>query len=90
MIGIAGLVAAFCTTVSFLPQALQTIRTKDTSSISLAMYSIFTFGTFMWLVYGLLSHNLPVTLANAVTLILSSIILIYKLKNSEAEKNSVV
>lgn len=75
---VSGLVAAFCTTVSFVPQAVKTIKTKDTSSISLAMYVLFTFGTLMWLVYGLLSHNIPVILANAITLLLASTILYFK------------
>lgn len=76
----SGLVAAFCTTISFLPQALQIIRTKDTSSISAAMYSLFTFGTLMWLLFGIYSKNVPVMLANGVTLILASVILFYKLR----------
>ena len=76
----AGFLAAFCTTISFLPQALKTIRTKDTSAISASMYSIFTFGTLMWLIFGIFSHNMPVSLANGVTLILSSLILYYKLR----------
>ena len=66
MITAIGLGAAFCTTISFLPQAIRTIKTKDTSGISLYMYFLFTFGTFLWLAYGLLTHNLPVTVANAV------------------------
>jgi len=74
-----GLVAAFCTTTSFLPQAIKTIRSKDTSSISLFMYILFTFGTLMWLAYGLVSHNFPVVIANAVTSILSTIILCFKI-----------
>jgi MtN3 and saliva related transmembrane protein len=77
---VAGLIAAFCTTISFLPQAVKTIRTKDTSSISKAMYSIFSFGTLMWLIYGLSTGNTPVILANAVTLVFSLIILFYKLR----------
>jgi MtN3 and saliva related transmembrane protein len=83
---VSGLIAAFCTTISFLPQAIKTIQTRDTSSISLNMYLLFTFGTLMWLLYGLFSHNLPVTLANSVTLVLSSVILYYKLQ----EKKPVV
>ena len=47
-----GYVAAFCTTVSFLPQAIKTIQTKDTSGISLYMYALFTVGTLFWLIYG--------------------------------------
>jgi MtN3 and saliva related transmembrane protein len=78
-ISISGLVAAFMTTSSFLPQAIKTIRTKDTSSISLSMYILFTAGTLMWLVYGIASHNFPVSLANGITLILASVILYFKM-----------
>jgi MtN3 and saliva related transmembrane protein len=81
-ITICGLVAAFFTTASFLPQAIKTIRTKDTSSISLSMYVMFTFGTLMWFVYGIVSSNLPVALANGITLILASIILYFKIKHT--------
>lgn len=79
-IEVIGLIAAFCTTFSFLPQAVKTIRTKDTSGISLSMYAVFTTGTFFWLMYGILSPSFPVALANAITFIFASIILIYKLK----------
>jgi MtN3 and saliva related transmembrane protein len=79
-ITLVGLIAAFCTTISFLPQAVKTIKTKDTSGISLPMYFLFAFGTLLWLVYGLLSSNIPVTVANGITLIFASIILIYKIK----------
>jgi len=75
-----GMVAACCTTVSFIPQAVKTIRTKDTGSISVVMYALFTFGTLMWLVYGFVSNNIPIIIANAVTLALAVIILYYKLR----------
>ena len=78
-ISISGLIAASLTTSSFLPQAIKTIRTKDTSSISLSMYVLFTSGTLMWFVYGIASHNFPVSLANGITLILASIILYFKI-----------
>jgi MtN3 and saliva related transmembrane protein len=77
---IMGLIAAACTTTSFIPQAIKTIHTKDTSGISLAMYSLFAFGTLMWLLYGIFSSNIPVSLANGITLIFASIILFYKIK----------
>lgn len=79
-ITITGLAAAFCTTASFLPQAIKTIQTKDTSGISLSMYGLFTFGTLLWLLFGLFSSNIPVTAANFVTLIFATIILLYKIK----------
>ena len=79
-ITILGLLAATCTTASFIPQAIKTIQTKDTSGISLGMYSLFAFGTLTWLVYGIFSSNIPVSLANSITLVFSLIILFYKVK----------
>ncbi|HVS93631.1 MAG TPA: SemiSWEET transporter [Mucilaginibacter sp.] len=77
---IIGFLGAFGTTISFLPQAIKTIQTKDTSGISLYMYILFTMGTLFWLIYGLLIGSLPVTIANAVTFIFASIILSYKIR----------
>ena len=78
---IIGFIAAFCTTISFLPQAIKTIKTKDTSGISLGMYVIFTSGVFAWTVYGLMVGDYPIIIANIVTFLLSSTILVLKLKH---------
>jgi MtN3 and saliva related transmembrane protein len=80
VITIIGFTAAVLTTASFLPQAIKTIRTKDTSGISLFMYSLFATGTLLWFLFGLLSNNLPIIVANAVTLLFAIIILIFKIK----------
>ena len=80
LVTVIGLLAAFGTTVSFLPQAVETIRTKNTSGISLSMYAIFTAGTLLWLIYGIMFPSLPVAIANAITLLFASIILGYKIK----------
>jgi MtN3 and saliva related transmembrane protein len=77
---IIGYLAAFGTTVSFLPQAIKTIQTKDTSGISLSMYSLFTVGTLFWLMYGILSGSLQVAIANAITLLFACVILAYKIR----------
>ncbi len=79
-IAIIGYCAAFGTTISFLPQAIKTIQTKDTSGISLPMYALFTAGTLLWLIYGIIANSLPVAIANAITLIFASIILVYKIR----------
>ncbi len=80
-ITVIGFTAAFCTTVSFLPQAVKTIRTKDTTGISLSMYLLFTTGTVLWLLFGIFSGNTPVMVANAITFAFAAIILYYKLKH---------
>ena len=77
---IIGLAAATGTTLSFLPQAMRIIKTKHTKDLSLAMYLIFTTGVFLWLVYGILIKDLPVIIANAITLLFTSTILIFKIK----------
>lgn len=77
---VIGLVAAACTTLSFLPQVWRSVQTRDTRSISLGMYAVFTLGTVLWLVYGIWTGDLPVTLANAVTLCLAAIVLALKLR----------
>jgi len=75
MTTVIGLVAAVCTTASFLPQVFQILRTGNVDGISLQMYSIFTFGVSMWLIYGAIVRDLPMLLANLVTLILASLVL---------------
>lgn len=77
---VIGLTAATCTTISFLPQAVRVIKTKRTRDISLGMYVIFSFGTFLWLTYGVLTKDIPITMANSITFALSFIILVMKLK----------
>ncbi len=76
-----GYVAAVLTTASFIPQAIKTIKTGDTTSISFFMYLLFTTGVAMWLVYGIINRNLPITLANAVTTVFAAIILSYKIRS---------
>jgi len=75
-----GFFAAFCTTISFLPQAIKVYKSKSTKDISLYMFLIFTIGTFCWLIYGMVISSVPIIIANTVTLILSFFILIYKIR----------
>jgi MtN3 and saliva related transmembrane protein len=75
-----GYVAAALTTLSFVPQALHTFRTRDVSGISLGMYGAFTTGVALWLLYGWLTGAWPVVVANGVTLTLALSILAMKLR----------
>ncbi len=77
---VIGYIAASLTTLSFLPQALHTFRTRDVSGISLGMYALFTTGVALWLVYGLLLAAWPLIVANAITLALALAILLMKLR----------
>lgn len=79
-IEVLGYFAAFCTTISFLPQTIKTIKTKDTSGLSLSMYSLFFIGVGSWFIYGFVISNYPLMIANGITILLSGIILMMKLK----------
>ena len=72
--------AAFLTTASFVPQAWHTLRTRDVSGISLGMYSFFTLGVALWLVYGVLIMAWPIIIANVITTSLALMILTMKLR----------
>ncbi len=82
MTDLIGFAAAILTTISFVPQALMIIRTRNTSGISLTMYAMFTVGVACWLVYGLIKRDIPMTAANAVTLTLAAIILFFKARDT--------
>ncbi len=75
-----GSLAAVCTTLCWVPQALKIIREKQTQGISLVTQAVFTIGLTLWFIYGLLLTNWPLILANAVTLVLSLVILILKVR----------
>jgi MtN3 and saliva related transmembrane protein len=80
LVEMLGLAATLLTTLCWIPQALKTIRTRDTRSISLVTQGAFALGIVLWLAYGLLRGDLPLILANAVSLILVGTILLMKLR----------
>jgi MtN3 and saliva related transmembrane protein len=75
-----GYLAAVLTTVSFVPQVLQTWRTRRAHGVSLGMISLFALGVALWLTYGLLAGAWPVIVANAITLALALLLLAMKLR----------
>ncbi len=79
-----GYLAALLTTSSFVPQAWLTLRTRDVSGISLSMYSAFTLGVALWLLYGIAIGEWPIIAANGITLALASTILVTKLRVERA------
>ena len=79
-IDVIGSVAAVLTTASFIPQAWHSFKTRDVSGISLVMYSVFTLGVTLWLLYGVLLQSWPLMIANSITLVLAAAILGMKLR----------
>lgn len=85
-ITILGLIAACLTTGAFVPQTVKTWKTRSTGDLSLGMFLMIFIGTVCWLSYGLLKNDLPIILANAITLSLSFIILFFKIKGLKQEQ----
>ena len=77
-ISLIGYLAASLTTLSFLPQAIKVITTRNTQGISGLMYDMLVCGLVMWLIYGLLIEDTAVSMANFLTLVFALPILVIK------------
>jgi len=81
------MLAAILSTLNQFPQAYKVFKSKDTHSISLYMYCIVEVAIILWLVYGILLADLPLILANSLSLIPITYIFMVKtynvLKNNE-------
>ena len=75
-----GYAAAVLTTLAFLPQVIRIWKLRETRDLSLPTFLMFTIGVFLWLVYGALTGDIPIAIANVVTLILAVIILGFKFR----------
>jgi len=76
-----GMAGAVLTTVCWLPQAIQIVRSRDTAAISLTGTLAFTVGIVFWLIYGLALMDWPLITSNVVTLALMSVIVALKLRH---------
>ncbi|MDZ4726660.1 MAG: SemiSWEET transporter [Leptospira sp.] len=83
-----GYIAAILTTLSYLPQVMRVILTRQTRDISRNMYILQGIGVFLWLSYGISLSNLPIILANAVTFVFVCTILYYKIFKESVEEKS--
>jgi len=77
---VLGVAAGTLTTSSFIPQIIKIIKTKSAKDVSLVMFIIISFGISLWLVYGILKSDIPIIIANAVTLVFNLIVLGLKYK----------
>ena len=73
-----GFLAGACTTAAFVPQVWQVWRTRSAKDLSLGMYLVLVLGVMLWLVYGLLCNDMPLVIANIITLILAGSVLVMK------------
>ena len=79
-VSIIGLFAGTCTTISFLPQVIKIVKSKETKALSLPMYIVLAAGLSLWTVYGIFMGDIPIVLANSISLSLAATVLILKVK----------
>ena len=70
---------------SFVPQVVKCCRTGDVAAISLRMFAVRTFGLLLWMVYGYALGSLPVLIFSALGLVLTSVILVLKVRGSRIQ-----
>lgn len=77
---VIGLISATLTAFSFIPGVVSVWRLRPAPAIAIStpMYLLLVIGIFGWIIYGLHIKSKPVIYANAVTLLLSLSILLYK------------
>jgi MtN3 and saliva related transmembrane protein len=75
-----GGLAAFCTTLSYVPQLKKCWETGKAGDLSLKMFSILATGIALWAVYGFLKADVVIIAANVVSLTLLLGILYFKLR----------
>lgn len=75
-----GLVAAFCTTVSYIPQVVKCWKTRKAGDISLKMLLTLATGVALWVAYGFLIKDWVIVGANSVSLLLLANVLLFKIR----------
>ena len=81
LVEIVGYCAATLTTVAFVPQVVKSWRSKSVKDLSFATLSAFSTGVFLWLVYGIILGEMPIIVANAVTLALNAVLVVLKVRH---------
>jgi MtN3 and saliva related transmembrane protein len=85
---LTGFAAGTLCTLAYLPQALQSFRTRSVKDLSLVMLLCLNLGLVLWVAYGLFLHSLPLILPNVVTFLLAFPLLIMKVRFREEARRS--
>jgi MtN3 and saliva related transmembrane protein len=75
-----GLVAGTLTSIAAIPQLVKTLRTRHARDISVWQPLLLAIGIALWLMYGILIHDMPLILANIVPLICNIMLTILKVR----------
>lgn len=81
LINIIGYTASVCMILGYLPQAITTMRTRDTDGIALPTFCMLGLGSVFFVIQGFALHNWPLVITNVLTTICSVIIFGIKIYN---------
>jgi MtN3 and saliva related transmembrane protein len=74
---IIGISAAFLTTLSFLPQIVKAYRTRRMKDVSRYLMILFTTGSILWIIYGIIHNDLVIVGANVTAAVFNLVLLYY-------------
>lgn len=83
---IIGYLASICMILGYMPQAIVTMRTRDTDGIALPTFIMLGLGSVFFVVNGILSSNIPLVITNVITTVCSVIIFGIKIHNDRKKK----
>lgn len=86
MVTIIGYLASICMICGYLPQAITTMRTRDTDGIAMPTFLALGAGSIFFVIQGIMLNNIPLVLTNVVTTICSAIIFFIKVHNDRKKK----
>ena len=81
-----GYLAGVCTAICFLPQTIQTIKSRNVSGLSLMSYIIYCTGVLSWILYGAYVHSVQMVIFNTISLFFATIILYMIATNCKRKK----
>lgn len=81
LVNIIGYAASIAMILGYLPQAIVTIRTRDTDGIALPTFIMLGLGSIFFVIQGLMLENWPLVITNVITTICSVIIFGIKIHN---------
>ena len=78
---IIGYLASICMILGYMPQAIMTIRTRDTDGISIMTFSMMGLGAIFFIINGIMWGNWPLVITNLITGTCSVLIFAIKIYN---------
>lgn len=80
LVEVVGYTASVVAIGMYVPQVVQSWRTKQMDGISSATFFLISLNSILWLSYGLLIKSIPLVFTNGVILVLTITILALKKK----------